>query len=326
MKTTKKRLLEITDKFKNKKIIVIGDVMLDEYIYGCIKGKSPEAPVPLIKVKNRQYIPGGAGNAAVNLASLGTKVYLAGIRGLDVDGDILSYHLKKYKINVDCLLNTKTPTTVKTRIVCEGQQIVRYDTEKINLILTDTAVKIRNFIKKRIRHIDGVLISDYNKGMNKEELMHDIIKLCKKYKKPVVVDSKSKDFLMFRWATLFTPNLHDATMMFGFTNRKNVLPEDIASFLSGKLGSNLLMTMGPKGIILCEKDKPPVLIPTTLIEKCDPTGAGDTVSATALLAITSGATYIEATNLAQVAAKKVIQKVGTANITLEELKDEINKF
>jgi len=300
--------------------------MLDEYVFGDFIGKSPEAPVPLIKQKGyKKYVPGGAGNAVINLASLDAKPYIVGLRGSDVEGEILSTNFKQHKINVDCLLRSDSPTSLKTRIVCEGQQMIRFDHEKIESVSGSNAFNIFQFVKKRIRNIDGVLISDYNKGVCNEELMQNIIALCVKNKKPVVVDSKCKKVSKYKYATLFTPNVHDAKEM-GCHEKKKHKPDWVIDFLRSLLQSNVLVTMGDKGMLFCDPNNKPVSIPTKPIEKCDATGAGDTVSASALLALCAGASPFEASEIAQMAARVVIRKVGTANVSVKELKDEINNF
>lgn len=315
----KEKLLNIINKFNKKRVIVIGDIMLDEYLIGDIKGKSPEAPVLLLKIKDRKYYPGGAGNAAVNLASLGAKVYLVGLKGKDAEGSILDSLFRINKVNVDGILDEKKHTTLKTRLISENQHIVRYDSEETNPVTPSITFNLFEFIKKRIKNIDGILISDYDKGICTTEFVQSIIKLCNAHKKPVVVDSKAMDYKKFFRATCFTPNLYDASLM---TGKDSTYP--IVIKLSKDLDSDIFMTAGPKGIILCERDSDPQLIPTKPIDKCDTTGAGDTVSAMLLLAKCSNASNLEAIDLAQSAARVVIQKQGTASVKPEELINEIN--
>jgi D-beta-D-heptose 7-phosphate kinase/D-beta-D-heptose 1-phosphate adenosyltransferase len=302
----------IIKQFTGKKIIVIGDLMLDEYFIGDIKGKSPEAPALLVRQTSKKEVPGGAGNAAMNLASLGAKVFILGRVGFDVGGSILCNLLKSSKINTEGIIKDGLPTIIKTRVICEKQQILRYDIEE-TAPLKDYE-RMLTFVKKRIRDIDGILISDYNKGVCQKDFMREIISLCSKSKKPIVVDSKSKDFMKYQGIDLFTPNLHDASMM---TYDKIKRPGDIAGTLSDLLQSSVLMTMGDRGMLLYNQK--PIIIPVKPIEKCDATGAGDTVSAVAILSLASGATLLETANISQAAARIVVQKPGTATVTQEEL-------
>ena len=316
------------DKFSDKKILVVGDLMIDHYMYGETKRISPEAPVPVVNIFEEKNILGGACNTANNISSLGAKAYVAGIVGDDEYSEIMKNLLKEKKIKSIIVKDKSRPTIVKKRVISRGFfQMIRIDNEKTTPLSDELGKKLFGEIKKIIKNIDAVIISDYNKGMITEKLAKSIIKLAKENNILVGVDSKSKTPLMFIGCDLIVPNINEAIMMSG-------IEEDISEMgkkITKMLKSNVYITRGSEGISVFDKKGTHTHIPSIKSKKViDVTGAGDTVIACSTLALCSGLGLIESARLANFAGHLVVQKPGTATITQEELKSakktEIHHF
>ncbi|MBS3150045.1 bifunctional heptose 7-phosphate kinase/heptose 1-phosphate adenyltransferase [Candidatus Woesearchaeota archaeon] len=311
MKTT----IEIVKDFAHKKIMVIGDLMLDRYLFGEVSRISPEAPIQILNAQYKKYAPGGAANCAVNASALGAKTSIYGITGDDPNGRKLELLLKKHNIDTSNIIFTKKcKTIVKERIVSNNQQLLRIDFEELNSYKGISKDKLIFDIKKDIKKFDAILVSDYAKGLINVEIM-ETIKNSKKEFTPIIVDPRPKNKELFKNVTLIKPNLKEAMEM--SPNNKSVY--DIGIFLAKELNSNVLISRGSEGMSLFSKDLTYKDIPTEAKEVRDVSGAGDTVTSTLALAICAGATLNQAAILANQAASIVVSKFGTATVTQKEL-------
>lgn len=323
MKKTNKDI--ITNKFnsKGKWALVIGDVMLDKYIFGEVNRISPEAPVPIVEKKSESFRMGGASNVAANLIGLGIKTVLSGVVGKDQNGETLKKLLKKNNINQQGLIKSSLSTTTKTRIIAGHQQIVRVDDEDINISISANHMKkILNLI---IKKPSIVVLSDYAKGFLTENLTQKIIKQAKKLNIPILVDPKGNDIKKYVGATILTPNKREA-----FALTKLVTPdEDLLEKQLKKLCikfdiGNIAMTQGDQGIKLVNSRKIDVIPATKLKKVFDVSGAGDTVIATLAAGLIGNLTIHKALELANIAAGVAIGKIGTVAIEGHEIINEID--
>ncbi len=338
-------LKSVIAKFKSKRLLVVGDIILDQYIYGTVNRISPEAPVPVILQKGRPvYVPGGSANVANNLSSLGAKAVLVGFIGMDAEAKSLNRELKKRKIGVSGIfVDRKRPTSLKTRIIAQHQQVVRLDRE-LSLRSQDPAMlqRLRKFLKSNIKKFDAVIISDYGKGLITPEVISTVREAAAKRKIIVTVDPKVEHFAYYTGMTAITPNKKETenavrnirvTRNVGRTFPVNMdrLDSDADIDRAGaalrkylKLES-LLITLGEQGMRLFEKGKKTVHINTRAREVYDVTGAGDTVIAVFTLSLASGASMHEAADLANVAAGIVVGKMGAVSVSQRELKINLPK-
>jgi len=315
----KTELLQILNNFKGKKIAVIGDVMLDKYIFGNVERISPEAPVQVVEVKKENYLPGGAANVANNIAALQGNAFMVGIVGKDNEANILLEELKKRNINTQGIFtDNNKPTTQKVRILGQKQQLLRIDYEKRDYLNEETENNILNFIKEKINNIDAIIISDYTKGVITENLINQIKDIAKD--KTIIVDPKPEHMDFYKDVSLVTPNIKEAREM---TNSKSNDFKEIGRKMLNRLNSPILITKGKEGMSLFEIDGNIINIPTKAKEVYDVSGAGDTVVATLTLALASNATIKEAAILANHAAGITVGKLGTATVTIEEIKQSL---
>jgi D-beta-D-heptose 7-phosphate kinase/D-beta-D-heptose 1-phosphate adenosyltransferase len=310
---------EIVSKFNSKKILVIGDLMLDKTIFGDVHRISPEAPVPVVNAKKETFVPGGAANTANNVVSLGGKAYAIGVVGNDEAKNILLKELEDRNIDVNgVVIDPSRPTTQKVRMLARHQQLLRVDYENNKKIDGNIGKKVEDQVRKILDSVDAVIISDYNKGLNEEELMQSIIQLANQKKKIVVVDSKSPNYAIFKDATVVKTSHHDASKITGLPIESEEEVMTAGKFMQHSLNCSVLLTRGEKGMTIFENSKV-VTIPTKAKEVYDVTGAGDTVVAALTLALCSGASLKEAADIATHAAAVVISKIGTATATVEEI-------
>lgn len=322
----KNELIKFIDDFKNKEIIVIGDIMLDHFVKGSVNRISPEAPVPVVNVESEDFIAGGAGNVAVNLAVLGAKPTLVSVVGQDIKGSILTQFLKDKGVNTAYItVDSARPTTQKVRIVAERQQIVRVDRESKAKLEAKTAKICMSNFKRALKKACGVVMSDYGKGMLSDHNIQEIIALCNAKKIPVCVDPKIDNFLKYKNITCMTPNTKEAWEGMGLPPKK-----DEKSILD--LGKKILKTLKAKSILITRSaqgmslfEQGPKIKTTTIRatakEVFDVTGAGDTVISVLTLALACGATLQEAAYIANEAAGLVVAKLGTACVTPKEIKE-----
>jgi len=335
-----KNLKKIINNFHKAKILVLGDLILDEYIWGNVERISPEAPVPVVWANKRTFVPGGAANVANNIRALDGRVSLAGVIGQDKNTDILLSELKKRKIATHGIcIDPQRHTTVKTRIIAGHQQVVRVDWEHIDALPKELNQKIIKFIKANIGDFDAIIIEDYGKGVINMQLVKELIELARLHKKIITVDPKEEHFQFYQGVTSITPNrrelenairnlkIKDTTNRFKFNNDKLFTDKDIdlaASQIIKYLDlESLLVTLGEHGMRLFEKGGRKTYIPTVAQEVFDVSGAGDTVIATFTLALSCGAKKLEAAHIANFAAGIVVGKLGTAVTSRKELLERI---
>lgn len=314
----------ILKNFSGTKILVIGDLILDCYIWGKVNRISPEAPVPIVEVTNDTFMLGGAANVADNIVALGGKATVVGMAGKDRPGDIMRELLETRGISC-ALFDDSRPTTVKTRVIAHNQQIVRFDKEDRGTMGSKAFREIAGFLEDAIAEHDAVIISDYKKGMITSEMVKTVISASRLRKKFVAVDPKVGNFQLYRHVSLITPNLVEASQGSGIeiTDGKSLLKagKTLLSRLSCK---SVLITKGEEGMSLFEKDRV-VHIPTVARHVYDVTGAGDTVIAAFTLSHASGATMEEAAVISNHAAGIVVAEVGTAVPTPEKLLESLNQ-
>lgn len=326
MKTQDRALLKrIISNFRRTKILVIGDLILDEFIWGQVSRISPEAPVPVVWVNSESFMPGGAANAANNIHALGAQAYICGVIGGDDRGRVLTDELRRKNIDVEgIVIDTERPTTLKTRVIAHHQQVVRIDREKIEDIDDNIINQIITFVKEKINDVDAVLIEDYGKGLIVPRLLKEVIALAQKHKKVITVDPKENHFSFYKDVTLITPNHHEAAQAVG---RKITSAEDLQEvgkrLLAQQAAEAILITLGEDGMCLFQKQSPSVHIPTMAQEVFDVSGAGDTVISAATMAVASGASMLEAAHIANYAAGIAVGKVGVAVVTQQELVERV---
>ena len=314
-------LKKILDKFSKLKILVIGDLILDEFLWGDVSRISPEAPVPVVWVRSESFMPGGAANVANNINAIGATVYLAGVIGNDERGRILKEQLKEKGMKTEGLFSDDTrPTTLKTRVIAHHQQVVRIDKEEMNELKRSLIDKIIGYTKQIIDEIDGIIIEDYGKGVITPRLLREVLKVAKAHKKIVTVDPKEEHFSYYKGVTSITPNHLEASKFTGIKFKDDRTLLRIGKALMVKLGcESVLITLGENGMQLFEKGDKITYIPTVAQDVFDVSGAGDTVIGIFTLALASGAKKIAAARLANIAAGIVVGKVGIGVVTQEEI-------
>jgi len=335
-----KALKKIIFKFPKAKIMVVGDLILDEYIWGNVDRISPEAPVPIVWANKRTYVPGGAANVANNIRSLDGKVCLVGVTGKDKNTDVLFSELKIRKIDTESIfIEPERHTTVKTRILAGHQQVVRVDWEDTDSLPKELNQRIIKFIKKKIDDFDGIIIEDYGKGVINMQLLAELISLARTHKKIITVDPKEEHFQYYRGVTSITPNrkelenairnlkIKDTTNRFKLNNDRLFTDKDIDSAARQILEylelESILVTLGEHGMQLFERSGQTTHIPTVAQEVFDVSGAGDTVIGAFTLGLCCSATKLEAAHLANFAAGIVVGKLGTAVTNRKELLERI---
>ncbi len=307
--------------FAGAKVMIVGDVMLDEYVWGEVRRISPEAPVPVVECSRRTYAPGGAANVAANVAGLGGHALLGGAVGQDFSASQLRDVLHEAGVDTEGMLaDASRPTTTKTRIVAHSQQMVRVDSETREALSGDLENALLRWAAQMMPSVGACILSDYSKGMVSPQLAQCFMELARDAGKPVIVDPKGTNYAKYRGATVITPNVHEAERA---TNREIHNTEDVlivADLLLQQLeGTTLLMTRGAEGMSLLKEGAAPIHIPTVARAVYDVTGAGDTVVSTLALALAAGASLEQAARIANRAAGVVVGKLGTARVTPEEL-------
>lgn len=313
------RFKEILDGFSEKNILVIGDLMLDAYFWGKTERISPEAPVPIVEVNRTNFNPGGAGNVALNLAELGSKVSVLALIGNDANGDTLLSQLKKVKIDVSPIVvldNYQTP--IKTRVIAQDQQVIRIDQENNSIDSKSILPRIKESLEHNLEKFDGVILADYNKGLFSVEVISFILDVTKNLSIPVYVDPKWDNFFEYKNVHFFKPNAAEFQKAVGNNYQKDNFIKH-GTRMREKLNTNiLLVTKGSEGAVLFTKEGNSS-IPTEEHSVHDVSGAGDTVISTFTLADLSGASAIEAASIANVAASTVCSQVGVVPIKLDDL-------
>ena len=315
------------ENFRNTKVLVIGDLILDEFLWGDVSRISPEAPVPVVWVKKESFMPGGASNVANNLSSLGAQVHLVGVIGDDERGAILKGELEQKGVNTAGIITDDSrPTILKTRVVAQHQQVVRIDKERVDPLSAGIVSKLVRYIESIMKDMDAVIIEDYGKGVITSALLSKVIPSAKRYNKIISVDPKEENFKYYRGVSVITPNNHEASKAVGFKIKDNVTLVEAGKSLLKKLKCKIaLITLGENGMAVFQKNKPMKQIPTVAQEVFDVSGAGDTVIASYTLSLAAGADPIMAAHIANCAAGIVVGKVGIAVVTPDELLNRIKR-
>ena len=315
----------IIKRFNELRILVIGDIMLDRYIWGRVKRISPEAPVPVLKVSGENLSLGGAANVAVNLKSLGAKVELFGIIGSDYEGEKLIDLLKQIDIDSKGIIyDLERPTTTKTRLIAESQHIARVDREETLPISNNLKKELINLFKKSIEDQipHGIIISDYAKGTINKDLSTEIIRFANEKGISVVVDPKGKDFSKYKGANVITPNQRETEDICGFPIEDNeTLKKAVDILIEATDADGVLITRGKQGISFSVKGNEVKTIPSHAKEIFDVTGAGDTVISTFTLSFLSSNSWEDSVKIANHAAGMVVSRIGTATVTQGDLLD-----
>lgn len=320
-----KRAEALIENFPQRNILVLGDLMLDEYLFGQVSRISPEAPVPVVEVSQEKYLLGGAANVAWNIASLGAKVVPVGVVGRDRPRQTIVAEFARRKISrAGLVVDAKRHTTIKTRIVAHHQQVVRVDREHRQDLSPDSEDKVLARLKRLIPSCDAVLIEDYNKGLITSRVLAGALELSRRNRKIVTVDPKFNHFLDFTGVTLFKPNLLETERALGVKISGQADMLKAGRMLMARLKAQaVLITAGEKGMYLITGGRAVQHIPTTAREVYDVSGAGDTVIAVLTLALASGASFLEASVLANHAAGVEVSKFGVAAVSPDELKKAV---
>lgn len=307
--------------FAEARVLVIGDVMLDRYVTGEIERISPEAPVPVLSHRATRQMLGGAGNVAANIAALGGKVDLVGLVGRDTDGEAVRGILAEWGIPADGLVaSADRPTSVKTRFLAQGQQVLRHDWERTDPVSLDEQTALLDAFAARLDAADAVILSDYGKGASLPPMAPAVIASARNAGKPVVVDPKGRDFTIYRGASAITPNRRELAEATNIAIGDDAAVEAAGAWLIETCALEAVVaTRSEDGLSVIRDHAPSIHIPTEAQEVFDVSGAGDTVVAALALGLAAGLDWSEAANLANAAAGVVVGKRGTAQVTPDEL-------
>lgn len=322
---TRDRLTALLDAAGEQRLAVVGDAMLDVYLVGDVDRISPEAPVPVVRVRERRYALGGAANVAQNVSAMGAQSLLVGAVGTDAGGATLRAMLDEMSVESDHLVEVDRPTTTKTRVLARSQQLVRVDEEDDADLSAGEVERLLDAIHRAVSQADALVLEDYNKGVLVPEVIERSIAWARERGIPVVVDPKYRNFFAYRGATVFKPNRRELEAALGAAinlDHPQALPETFA-----RLGvSHLLLTLGERGMALLSEDSSVVRIPTMAREVYDVVGAGDTVTAYLGATLAAGATAREAAVIANFAAGVEVGKLGAATVTPAEILASYDDF
>jgi len=304
-------------------VLVVGDVMLDEYVWGDVERISPEAPVPIVEFRENTYALGGAGNAAANLASLKADAVLVGVVGRDHEAGVLRSLITEFGID-HRLVDSERPTTTKTRVIGGSQQVLRIDREDREDVPAEIESSLFDLVAERLVAADCLLLSDYGKGCLTGDLSRRLIEAAYEQEKPVVVDPQGRDYARYARATVLTPNVMEAQLAIeSLGPGAGVLEDDMVRLQSVLEGAAVLLTRGSQGVTLFRAGSKPHHISARRRHVFDVTGAGDTVAAALSLGLAKGAGLEDASLLANAAGGIAVGKVGTATVEIFELEDEL---
>lgn len=321
------QLKNIIQSFGRARVLVIGDLMLDEYVWGKVSRISPEAPVPVVWVDKESFMPGGASNVANNIAALGGRVMLAGVVGNDERGRVLKKELKKKGIDTGGIFtDASRPTILKTRVIAYHQQVVRIDREKTEPMASQITSRLIKYIRNKMAGIDALVIEDYGKGVITPQLLTAIVRAARKEKKIIVVDPKEENFSYYKGITAITPNQQEASQAAGLQIKDEKTLTEAGKRIMKKLNCRIvLITRGELGMRLFPRGRKAVNIPTVAQAVFDVSGAGDTVAAAFSLALSCKAEPVIAAHIANYAAGIVVGKLGTATVSRNELLERIRE-
>ena len=316
------------DKYRSTRILVIGDVMLDHFIWGSVRRISPEAPVPIVEVTGETYYPGGAANVARNVSPFTSHVMLMGRVGRDIQADQLRQLLQEEGVNCEALLTHPTlPTISKARIVARQQQVVRVDREKIVRLSAEETVEVEHRLRAAAPLLDAIIIEDYGKGMVTDSMVEAVVRVAREFKILVTVDPSPRNPVRWEGVDLVKPNRTEAFAAAGIEDHTQHVPATeneellrVGEILLGKWNvPRVLVTLGEQGMMLFQREGARHHIPTRAREVFDVSGAGDTAIALLTLALASGASAEQAADVANHASGIVVGKLGTARLTPDEL-------
>lgn len=318
------KLNQILDKFRGQRVLVIGDIMIDHYIWGDVDRISPEAPVPVVDVVKEEYRLGGAANVALNVKNLQAVTYMIGVTGEDIQD--LSETVKASNLeDIYLIIDKLRPTTLKSRVIADNQQVVRIDRESKTAIPRDVEDEVITIVESLLANTDAIILEDYNKGMLTPRLIKSTINLALQNDVIVCVDPKFKNFYEYENCTLFKPNILELQKNSGIPIEKNDDMDEAARIVQEKIQCRyLIVTRGKKGLSIYQKNKKRVDIPTFAREIYDVSGAGDTVIGTVTLGLCSGLDIEDAALIANHAAGAVCSKVGINPVTAEEILNSFN--
>jgi len=314
---SREQLLEIVDQFDRLNIIVIGDIMLDKYIWGKVNRISPEAPVPVVNIEKTEYRVGGAGNVASNLSELKCHASILTITGDDHNSEILATRLRKHNVLPLFEKDHSRSTTVKSRILAQRQQLVRMDQEKTSPFSDSQTNKLLSLLNSHSNQLDAVILSDYDKGLLSENFIKKIISNFRKI--PLIIDPKARDYERYKGATVIKPNYQE----FCDAINKDQLPLDKFDQFAKKLVDNydfngLIVTLGERGVYYYDNGKSRI-IPTEAHEVYDVSGAGDTFTAAFTASYVISNDFYLSARIGNLASAVAVEKVGTAAVTRKEL-------
>ena len=313
------RIQQLIDRMRGCRIVVAGDVMLDRYLVGDTDRLSPEAPVPVVTVTERRAALGGAANVAANVAAIGARSNLVGVVGDDQEGSFVRQEMAAARLDDRFILTVAgRPTTSKTRVLARGQQVVRIDEEVDALVTSPELERLSARLLEALGDADALLLEDYNKGALAPALIRAGMAAARKRGVPTVVDPKFRQFFEYAGATVFKPNRRELESALGATvdlKHQDALP----AMLERLTVDNLLLTLGPEGMVLVTKDGSVHQIPSLAREVYDVSGAGDTVTAWVGTALEAGASLVEAAHLANIAAGVEVGKTGVATVSPTEV-------
>ncbi|HEX9751493.1 MAG TPA: D-glycero-beta-D-manno-heptose-7-phosphate kinase [candidate division Zixibacteria bacterium] len=319
------QLNDVLDRFDGLPIVVVGDIMLDEYWWGRVERISPEAPVPVVSVERREFKLGGGANVARNIRALGGRPVAVGVIGPDSAARTIREQMREHALSDETLIvDTGRPTTQKTRIVAHHQQVVRADVEDTSDVSDDVTKRLIDVCRTAMQTARGVVISDYGKGVVTRALVESIVACARERDLFVAVDPKDAHCSVYRGVTTLTPNHHEAAFMAGRRIRDlESLRRAGFELLKTLSAESLLVTRGEHGMALFEPSGELTLIPTVARTVFDVTGAGDTVIAAVAMGLAAGGSMMQAACIANVAAGEVIKVLGTASTTTDAIREHL---
>jgi D-beta-D-heptose 7-phosphate kinase/D-beta-D-heptose 1-phosphate adenosyltransferase len=315
---SRERLVELLDAARGKRVVIVGDAMLDVYLRGDVERISPEAPVPVVRVRERREALGGAANVAANVAALGAVPWLVAAVGRDAAGSRLHAMLSEIGAGTDRLVEVGRPTTTKTRILARVQQVVRVDEEEDAELPSAEASRVERAAFEALEEADALVLEDYNKGVLVPAVIERGMARAREQRIPVVVDPKYRNFFAYRGATVFKPNRRELEAALGAAMDLEH-PETLPATVARLEVENLLLTLGERGMMLIPARGEVVQVPTTAREVYDVVGAGDTVTAYLAGMLAAGATAREAAVIANFAAGVEVGKLGAATVAPDEV-------
>ena len=321
----RERLAALLEAARDRRVAVVGDAMLDVYLRGDVERISPEAPVPVVRVRERRHALGGAANVAANVAALGAQCELVAAIGMDRGGEIFRNMLREIDADGSALIEVDRPTTTKTRIVARSQQLVRVDEEEDSDLAGDEIDRLLRVVHAAIERSDALVLEDYNKGVLVPRVIGAAISAARHRGIPIVVDPKYRNFFHYRGATIFKPNRRELEAALGAAvdiDHPEALPETLR-----RLGvEHLLLTLGERGMALLAPDGSVRRVPTVAREVYDVVGAGDTVTAYLAAVLAAGGTVAEAAVVANYAAGVEVGKLGAATVSSDEVLEAYDAY